>query len=330
MKVCTNCILPETFPGIHFDEQGECNFCIRFSGIERIEQQKERYRLKFGDLLSTNRRDDNYDILVCYSGGKDSTYTLDILKNLYGLNILAFTLDNGFISPVAIRNIQNVIESLEVDHIYFKPRFDLLKAIFSRAANEVFYSEKSLERASTICTSCISFVKFPALKLAIEKEIPFMGFGWSPGQAPVQSSVMRTNPTLMRATQKAALEPLLERFGSDVRPYFLEEKHFTQEDRFPYNIHPLAFLEYDEKKILNRISNLGWERPDDTDPNSTNCLLNAFANDVHEKQFGYNPYVFEIANLVREGVLNREEGLERFRLELPEEYVTRVKILLQL
>ena len=27
MKLCTRCVLPETFPGIKFDEHGVCNHC---------------------------------------------------------------------------------------------------------------------------------------------------------------------------------------------------------------------------------------------------------------------------------------------------------------
>ncbi len=61
---------------------------------------------------------------------------------------------------------------------------------------------------------------------------------------------------------------------------------------------------------------IGWEKPDDTDPNSTNCLLNAFANNVHRKAYGFHPYVWEIANMVRQGVMTREEGLEK--IEPPE------------
>ncbi len=318
MKICTQCILPETFPGIQFNDEGVCNICLRAPKPETVKKHKTRYRQKFENLLKSIPRDRDYDCLVCYSGGKDSTFTLDILKNSYGLRILAFTLDNGFISPRARENIGSVVEKLDLDHIYFKPRFGLLRSIFAKAAEEVLYSEKSLERASTICTSCISFVKFPALKMAIEKSIPLMGYGWSPGQAPVQSSVMKTNPTLIRATQDTVLQPLQERFGNEVRTYFLEEEQFAKKDNFPVNVHPLAFLDYDEEKIHKQITELGWVQPDDTDPNSTNCLLNAFANEVHIKQFGYNPYVFEIANLVREGLHDRETSIRKFSEKPPD------------
>lgn len=58
-----------------------------------------------------------------------------------------------------------------------------------------------------------------------------------------------------------------------------------------------------------------WKAPDDTDANSTNCLLNSYANVLHIEQFGYHPYAFELANLVREGVMTRSEGLERLNNE---------------
>jgi hypothetical protein len=39
--------------------------------------------------------------------------------------------------------------------------------------------------------------------------------------------------------------------------------------------------------------------------------LNAFANAVHLKQHGFHPYAFEIAGLVREGYMTREDGLKK-------------------
>ena len=61
---------------------------------------------------------------------------------------------------------------------------------------------------------------------------------------------------------------------------------------------------------------MGWEKPDDTDANSTNCLLNAFANHVHKDRYSFHPYVWEIANMVRSGAMTRVEGLEK--IEAPE------------
>lgn len=325
MGICTNCILPDSFPGVGFDEEGLCNYCRNYSGNEILAEQKQKYEKQFLKLIEQYKGKSAYDCLMCYSGGKDSTYTLDILKNRYNLSILAVTFDNGFISPAALDNMRRVVEKNGVDHIIFKVRFDLLKTIFNAAATTELFPKKTLERASTICTSCISFVKFITLKIAIEKEIPFIGYGWSPGQAPVNASVMKTNPSLIRMTQKVVYDTLYKIAGDAIRPYFLEDKHFDSDREFPHNIHPLAFLEYNEGKIYARMRELNWERPEDTDPNSTNCLLNAFANQVHEKSYGYNPYVFEIAKMVREGIMAREDGLIRFKEGTPLVQINTIK-----
>ena len=311
MKLCSRCILPETFPGIKFDEHGVCSHCRDFKGIEALNEHKREYEKKFLDLVGHSREKGAYDCLIAYSGGKDSTYTLKVLKERYNLRILALTIDNGFISDRAFKNMCSVSENLGVDHLIFRPRFDLMKKVFLKSSENDIYSKKTLERASTICTSCIGIVKFVTLKTAIEKSVPLIAYGWSPGQAPVQSSVMKVNPQLIRATQAATLGPLSKLVGNEVGAYFLSEEHFALADRFPHNVHPLAFLDYNEERIIKEIGQIGWEEPDDTDSNSTNCLLNAYANDVHIKRFGFHPYVWEIANMVRSGVMGREEGYKK-------------------
>ncbi len=190
--------------------------------------------------------------------------------------------------------------------------------IFRAAATEELYSRKTLERASTICTSCIGIVKSICLRIAIEQGIPMIGFGWSPGQAPVQSSIMRTNPALIRASQQAILVPLRRVAGDAVNGYFLEERHFARRRRSPTNVHPLAWEHYDEGEILEKIATLGLGPPDDTDSNSSNCLLNAYANEIHLRRYRFHPYVWEIANMVRDGVLGREEGVHKIYGPQPE------------
>ena len=315
--LCTNCILPSTFPGISFDDNGVCNHCQRYKGEDAILASQQKYEKKFLDLLAKHDRKGTYDVIVAYSGGKDSTYTLDVFVNKYKLNVLALTFDNTFISPRAIENISNVCGNLGVDTLVVKPNPAILRKIFGVAARQELYSMKTLERASTICTSCIGFVKGIVLRTALEKKIPFVGFGWSPGQAPVQASVMRTNPAMVQNTQKAIIQPLLEIAGEAILPYFVTDEQFADKDNFPHNIHPLAFLPYDEEDIKKKIGAYGWVKPDDTDPNSSNCTLNAFANQVHRNRYDFHPYAWEIANMVRTGVLSRAEGREK--IEIPED-----------
>jgi len=314
--LCKSCILPSTFPGISFNENGICNHCQRYKGEDATVALQAKYEKRFLDLLTDRQTKSSYDVIVAYSGGKDSTYTLDVFVNRYNLRVLALTFDNSFISAMALDNIGKVCGSLGVDSLLIKPAPQVVKNIFQTAAKQELFSAKTLERASTICTSCIGMVKGIVLRTAIEKKIPFVGFGWSPGQAPVQASVMRTNPSLIKSTQQTILNPLQKIVGDAVLPYFVTEEQFTHKELFPWNIHPLAFLPYDEEAIVDRISQFGWIKPNDTDPNSSNCTLNAFANQVHRKRYDFHPYVWEIANMVRSGVLSREEGIEK--IEPPE------------
>lgn len=202
MQICTRCVLPESFPGINFDDHGICNFCREFKGEDELKEEKKEYYAKFLELIKEVKGKDNYDCTLSYSGGKDSTYTLYLLKEVFKLRALAITFDNGFVSEQAFKNIKAVTENLGVDSIVFKANFQILKKIFVAGIENTMYSAKALERASTICTSCIGLVKFTALKIALEKRIPIMAWGWSPGQAPIRSSIMKINPALFRTPKK--------------------------------------------------------------------------------------------------------------------------------
>ena len=311
MQICRICVLNESFPGISFDGNGICNFCFRSKAKNDRVGLKARYQKKFADLIKEFRGKNSYDCLVAFSGGKDSTYTLDLMKNEYKLNVLAFSFNNWFQSETAINNINNVLAKIEVDHLTFLPSFLDFKKMINTSIAQDLYALKSLERATSVCTTCLSLIRFACLKIAIEKNIPFVVFGLSPGQAPVATSVFKTNTAMVRKMQDAILYPLHKHVGDDVNRYFLEERHFEKKDSFPYSINPLAFTVYDEEKIYQRIQEAGWQPPKDTDANSTNCLLNGFANQVHLEKHGFHPYAVEMAELVREGVLTREEAIRR-------------------
>ncbi|MFH1642280.1 MAG: hypothetical protein ABIC04_05270 [Nanoarchaeota archaeon] len=310
MKICTKCVLPETFPGINFDEHGVCNFCRDFKGETALNEEKKEYYTKFLGLIKQFKGKSDYDCTLAYSGGKDSTYTLYLLREVFKLNVLAITFDNGFISEQAFKNIRTVCENIGTDNIIFKADFKLLRKIFTVGINNTMYSPKALERASTICTSCIGLVKFISLKIALEKRIPIMAWGWSPGQAPIRSSIMKINPALFKTTQEMYRKPMYDLVGDKINRYFLADEQFKSQD-FPYNVSPLAFMDYNEQKIIKKIKELGWTIPKGLDSNSTNCLLNTFANYIHIRKHNFHPYVFEIAGMVRSGIMNRKDGLKK-------------------
>lgn len=333
MKICTRCVLPETFPGIVFDEKGVCNYCRRHFQVstEKKAQQKKVHEKKFLQIVQKLKGKNPYDALMAFSGGKDSTYSLQYLVENLGLRVLAYTFDHGFISPRAKVNMLNVTRNLGVDHVYFLPNPKVINNAFKISVEKEVYTLKTLERASSICNTCMYTAKSVILKAAIEKHCGIIAYGWSPGQAPVQSSVMRLNASMIEKTQEMMIESLSRIMGDDLAPYVLDETHLdvlraADRNEFGYyNAHPLAFLEYDEGKILHSINQLGWEAPRDTDPNSSNCLLNTFANQVHLEHYGFHPYAMENAGLVRDGCLDREEALERLNTPMDQSLSADIK-----
>lgn len=318
MKRCVSCILPDSFPGITFDNDGKCRYCIEAGHINEYNELKNSYKRKFLEILEKNRschhNKRGYDVLLAYSGGKDSTYTLKILKEDYNLSVFAFTFNNGFISPFARKNIERTTEKLGVDHMYFSPSFSVLQKAFKNSIELSLYPVKALERASSICNTCMNMVKSVMIKQAVEMGIPLLAYGWSPGQVSIKGAVMRLNHSMIRYMQKNTKQCLQKALGDDSDKFILQERHFKQlseESLEYYNIHPMAFVEYDEAKIIDQIQQIEWQMPDDTDANSTNCLLNAFAIEMHIKQWGFHPYVYEIADLVRRGILTRAKGLQK-------------------
>ncbi len=113
LKRCTKCILPETFPFIEFDEKGVCNFCKnhkpkkQIQNFDALKELVKKYKNKNGTP----------DCIVPFSGGRDSTYTLHIVKKELGLNPIAFTYDWGMVTDLARRNIARVCGKLGVENI---------------------------------------------------------------------------------------------------------------------------------------------------------------------------------------------------------------------
>ncbi len=332
LKICNRCILPETFPGIKFDEQGVCNHCRKKENQKNKNfEKKSEFRQKFEKLIEEIKgTSPTYDVIMAFSGGKDSSYTLKLLKENYNLNILALTYNNHFISDKALENIQTVTQELDIDSMFFTVPWEKTKSFFSLTVEKDIFPKATLLRASSICTTCISIVKNIVLKTALEMSIPLVAYGWSPGQAPIQSSIMQTNPSLFKQAQDVILNSYPGNMRKEMAQYFIPDIYYSSlKKKFPVNIHPLAFFSYNEDDIIRELSEIGWQVPIDTDSNSSNCLLNAFANQCHIERLGFHPYVWENANMVRQGIMKRSVGIEKIYSKQDKQQVEYAKERLQ-
>lgn len=113
LRRCTKCILPETFPFIHFNESGVCNYCCNYKPKKRIHSFDQLKML----VEPYRRKDGRADCIVPFSGGRDSTYSLHIVKRELNLNPIAFTYDWGMVTDLARRNVARVCGKLGVENI---------------------------------------------------------------------------------------------------------------------------------------------------------------------------------------------------------------------
>src|SRR6185369_177520 len=76
-------------------------------------------------------------------------------------------------------------------------------------------------------------------------------------------------------------------------------------------LNPMLALNVSEEVIIEELAPLGWTPTRDTGVNSSNCRLNDFGIAMHYNTHGFNPYVFEISEQVRHGLMTRDTALKK-------------------
>ena len=115
IKYCTRCVMPETKPDLHIDEEGVCNACRSFENRTQVDWDARRAELS--EVLDRYRSPDgsNYDCIVPASGGKDSHYQV-ISMLAMGMNPLVVTAMTDKLTALGRANIES-IKNLGVDYI---------------------------------------------------------------------------------------------------------------------------------------------------------------------------------------------------------------------
>ncbi len=136
-QICNRCVMDTSDPFITFDMDGHCNHCNYFLQKKiRHFKKKDNSRESLYDLFDNIKRQNSssrsYDVLIGISGGTDSSSTL-LLAQEAGLRILAVHLDNGWDTPISIRNINRLVSLKGVDYeceVLNWNNFKLLQRIF--------------------------------------------------------------------------------------------------------------------------------------------------------------------------------------------------------
>jgi len=112
---CNLCLLPKHYPGLSIDASGTCDLCDRAQtrGLVQINHKKEILDQTLDEFLELSGR----NVLVPFSGGRDSSFLLHKLKVDLGLRVTAFTYDWGFVTNTARENISRMCGELKIEHL---------------------------------------------------------------------------------------------------------------------------------------------------------------------------------------------------------------------
>lgn len=109
---CTKCVLPETMPFISFDDKGVCNYCLSYKPRNLPRPEEELF-----ELIEPYRRKNGDEVIVPFSGGRDSSYGLHLIIHELGLRPVTYTYDWGMVTDLGRRNISRMSAKLGVENI---------------------------------------------------------------------------------------------------------------------------------------------------------------------------------------------------------------------
>lgn len=321
IKRCTKCVLPETYPFIEFDDKGVCRYCRRhnkftYEGQDKLLKIVDKYRSKDG----------RPDCIVAFSGGRDSSYGLHYIKKVLGMNPIAFTYDWGFVSDLARRNTARICGKLGVEHIFRTPNIAVKRKnvrlnveawlkrprlgmipLFMAGDKAFYYHARQLRKETGI--QLIFFCTGNMMEDTPYK-FGFSGIrGGESGNTLTGIKNMDKLKLLAYYLKNFLLNPYY--FNKSLIDTGLAYWHtFIKKDDF---IYLYKYLKWDEKEILDTIINeYGWETSPDT--NSTWRIGDStasFYNYIYHNVAGFSEDDDMLSHMIREGVISREEGLEK-------------------
>lgn len=324
LRRCGKCILPESFPGIEFDENGVCNICNNYQKIDILgERQLKQEVRKF------RKARNNPDCLVALSGGRDSSYALHYVKNVLKMNPVAFSYDWGMITDLGRRNQARLCGKLGIEHILVsadikKKRENIRKNVlawlkkpnlgivplFMAGDKQYFYYAQKLKKqlnldllimGENLLEKTHFKTGFSGVKLKSEKGLAY-------GLGPVNKIKMALyylkefikNPSYLNRS-------LSDTLWAYACYYFI-----------PHNyVNLYKYIDWEERMVEKTlIDNYNWEMAKDT--GSTWRIGDgtvAFYNYIYYTLAGFSENDTFRSNQIREGLISRDEALELVKKE---------------
>ena len=166
MRYCTRCLIPETHETITFDEEGICNVCRQIE-YKNTKIDWDSKLTVLDDLIDEYKGKHDYDCVVPFSGGKDSTWTLYYLVKIRKLKCLVVQFNHGFMRPTLLENNTRTFRALGCDVISFTPNWKIVQKLML----------ESLKRKGDFCWHCHTGIFSYPMHVAVKYNVPLIFWG---------------------------------------------------------------------------------------------------------------------------------------------------------
>ena len=140
--------MPDTRPGITFDSEGICSACRHYESRAKVDwAAREKEFAALCDKYRGCNGPAGYDCAVAVSGGKDSHYQVHMLKNVYHMNPILFSVEDNFpMTEAGKHNLRNISEEFGCTIISCKPDIRvqkiLMRKFFEKYGKPTWYVDR--------------------------------------------------------------------------------------------------------------------------------------------------------------------------------------------
>ncbi len=312
-KRCVRCTISEKASPL--DEKGVCKYC-RMSPDKKeavSDIDRERMEKELDTILSRTRGNGRYDALVLFSGGKDSTYLVHLLKERYpSLRLLAFTFDNGFLSETALYNIKSMIRKLNIDHMVSRPKHAFCEKVFGNALKML----KGRGCAGFVDPIDGDMIFDSARHYAAQAKIPLILIGLSADQLAQYEDwhSFESDPTFEHSKrEKARAYAIRDLCDEADLAFWWDPTRYAKED-IARVMYPYVVWRFDEDFLKNELVRLGYLDEKSVSPLATNYELIPLENVVDIRTLGYSSWEPEFTRMIRSGRADKKFWRNVFEL----------------
>lgn len=312
---CRQCVVSSAYAPL--DDNHICHEC-RTAQVQNQNLHKPRQETMARELDSLLRSVSKtgpwkYDALVLFSGGKDSCYLIHKLQQNYpDLRLLALTIDNSFMSPVARENIAYALSKLTVDHMVYKPKTTTIAKMFAYA----FTHLNKHGASGTVDQFDGDLIHDIARNIAVQLKIPLILSGVSPIQVEriLKLHTYESPPSIetSKRTHVAGIS-LRDIFTPDEMNYWWDGSSHPDE-KIPRMLYPFYAWGYNEQEMRQQVLDLGLIREGHNSPLITNSELVPLMGLVDIAHLGYSSFEPEFAELARAGKADKKFWRSVFEL----------------